>query len=208
MSIAGDCKEVALTDVLFAVIRDTVDDQHIRERAAMALEELIPESRLNELIPLALGQVGDDPDDSIRAHAIRKLVPVVWSVSQALPAVRAPQNMDFMGSYFSLLRYHLSRHLAETDLLLVLARMIRWTQCFDTLSWFGELAETAFAMALKNLAKPEVRKIAVRVWLVKQKRHHPLPHSKESPVIKLFESDVVSVQFESGSASQGRSRGD
>ncbi len=190
MSIAGDCKEVALTDVLFAVIRDTVDDQHIRERAAMALEELIPESRLNELIPLALGQVGDDPDDSIRAHAIRKLVPVVWSVSQALPAVRAPQNMDFMGSYFSLLRYHLSRHLAETDLLLVLARMIRWTQCFDTLSWFGELAETAFAMALKNLAKPEVRKIAVRVWLVKQKRHHPLPHSKESPVIKLFESDV------------------
>ena len=190
MSIAGDCKEVALTDVLFALIRDTTEDQHIREQAANALEELIPPSRLNELIPLALGQVGNDPDDTIRGCALRKLVPAVWSVSQAMPAIRAARNTNFFGSYWSFLRYHLPRHLKEADLLLVLGRMIRWTHCFDTLSWFGELADAAFTMALKNLGKRGIRRLAVRVWVVKQQRHHPLPSSKDSPVIKLFESDV------------------
>jgi hypothetical protein len=190
MSIAGDCKEATLTDVLFAVIRDIVEDQHIREQTAKALEELIPSSRLNELIPLALGQVGADPDDTIRGCALQKLVPTVWSVSQALPAVRATRNSNFMGSYWSFLRYHLPRHLTETDLPLVLGRMIRWTNCFDTLSWFDELAQAAFVMALRNLHKRGIRKLAVRVWVVKTQRHHPLPSSKESPVIKLFESDV------------------
>ena len=190
MSIAGDCKEVALTDVLIAVIRDTTEDQHIREQAALALEYLIPASRLNELIPLALGQVGADPDDTLRGCALQKLVPAVWTVSQALPAIHAARNTNFMGSYWAFLRYHLPRHLTEADLPLVLGRMIRWTHCFDTLSWFEELSEAAFAMALNNLGKRGIRRLAVRVWVVKQQRHHPLPSSKESSVIKLFESNM------------------
>lgn len=190
MSIAGDCREASLTDTMFAVIRDATEEQHIRDQAANALEELIPAARLNELVPLALGQVGADPDDSIRGCALQKLVPAVWSVSQALPAIHATKNSNYMGSYWSLLRYHLPRHLTENDLPLVLARIIRWTHCFDTLSWFEQLSEAAFLMALKNLGKRGIRKLAVRVWVVKQKHHHPLPHSKESPIIKLFESDV------------------
>ncbi|MEW6306596.1 MAG: hypothetical protein AB1705_24285 [Verrucomicrobiota bacterium] len=190
MSMAGDCKEAALTDVLFGVIRDPAEDQHIRERAARALEDLIPSSRLNELIPLALGQVGDDPDDTIRGCALRKLIPAVWSVSQALPAVHAPKNTDFVGPYWSLLHNHLPQHLTEPDLPLVLGRMIRWTHCFDTLSWFGGIAEAAFELALKNLSKHRIRRLAVRVWTVKQQRHHPLPNSEKSAIIKLFESDA------------------
>lgn len=190
MSIAGDCKEAVLTDVLFAIVHDTAEDQHLREQAANALEEIIPESRLNEMIPLALGQVGNDPDHTIRGCALRKLVPVVWSVSQALPAIRAARNSNFMGSYWALLRYHLPRHLTEADLPLVLGRMIRWTHCFDSLSWFEDLAQAAFVMALKNLDKRGIRKLAVRVWAVKNQHHHPLPSSKKSSVINLLESDV------------------
>lgn len=190
MSIAGDCKEADLTDVLFGVLRDATEEQDIRDQAARELEELIPATRLHELIPLALGQVGADPDDAIRGCAIRKLVPTVWTVSQAMVAIRAPRNTNFFGSYWALLHYDLPRHLAETDLPLVLGRMIRWTHCFDTSSWFERLADAAFAMALKSLVKPDIRKLAVRVWVVKQKRYHPLPHSKESAVIKLFETDV------------------
>lgn len=190
MNIACSCREAALTDVLIAVVYDVNENQHIREKAAEALQEVIPLSRLNELIPLALGKIGADPDDTIRACALRRLVPAVWSVSEALPAVRAPRNMRFMGSYWSLLRYDLPRHLAEADLPLVLGRMIGWTDCFDILSWFEPLAQSAFVMALINLDKPAIRRLAVRVWLVKRERHHPLPNSKDSEVIKLFESDL------------------
>jgi hypothetical protein len=190
MSIAGDCKEADLADVLFGVLRDTAEEQQIRDQAARELEELIPAARLHELIPLALGQMGADPDDAMRGCAIRKLVPAVWTVSQALAAIRAPRNTNFFGSYWSLLHYDLPRYLTEADLPLVLGRMIRWTNCFDTLSWFEKLAQAAFVMALKNLHKRSIRKIAVRLWVVKNQHHHPLPNSQESPVVKLFESDV------------------
>lgn len=191
MSIAGDCRESSLTDTLLNVIRDTTETQHIRDHAANTLEELIPTSRLSEMIPLALGQVGKDPDDTIRGCALRKLVPSVWSVSQAIPAIRTEKNPNFIGAYWQLLHYHLPRHLKETDLHLVLRRMIRWTRCFDAMNWHGELAEAAFAMALKNLSNPEIRRLAARIWVVKNKHHHPLPSSKKSLVIKLFESDAT-----------------
>jgi len=189
MSIAGDCTEGDLADVLLRVVRDASEDQHIRDQAAHALEQLIPNARLCDLIPLALGQVGSDPDDTIRGCGFRKLVPALWTVSQAVRAIRAPQNTQLYGSYSSFLKYHLPRYLTLADLPYVLGRMIRWTDCFDSLSWFEELAEAAFAMALKNLDDPWIRKLAVRIWVVKQKRYHPLPHSKESPVIELLEAD-------------------
>ena len=189
LSIAGDCKVTELTDDLLRMIHDATEDQHIRNQAANAAEDLIPESRLAELIPLALGQVGADPDDDIRACAMRRLVPALWSVSQALPAIRAPRNSNYFGSHWAVLKYHLPHHLKESDLQLVLGRLIRWTHCFDSVSQFEDLAGAAFAMALKNLDKRSIRRLAVRVWSVKQKHFHPLPRSKDSPVVKLFEQD-------------------
>ncbi|MDB6066258.1 MAG: hypothetical protein JWR26_2466 [Pedosphaera sp.] len=189
MTIAAECKEADLTDILLGIVKDSTEQQHIRDQAAHALEELIPTPRLPELIPLALGQVGSDPEDTIRGCAIGRLVPVVWSVSKALSAVRAARDTHFYGSYWSLLKYHLPHHLTEADLPPVLARLIRWTHCFDSLSWFEEIADVAFAMALKNLGKRGIRKLAVRVWVVKQQHHHQLPHSKESQFIQLLEAD-------------------
>jgi hypothetical protein len=190
MRIAGDCKEINSFDILMQVVRDSGEEQHIRDQAAHSLESLIPKSRLAELVPLALGHVGGDPDDDIRGCAIRRLVPEHWSVSKALPAIRAPRNTHFYGAYWSLLHYYLPQHLKDADVPLVLARMIRWTHCFDSLSWFEELAEATFAKALKNLENKAIRKLAVRVWVVKQQRHHPLPHSKDSQVVKLLEANV------------------
>jgi hypothetical protein len=189
MDIGGDCKVTDIADDLLRIVQDPGDSQHMRSHAAQALEELIPASRLKELIPFALGHAGTDPDDTIRGCAIRALVPKNWSVSQALPAIRAPRNTHFYGSYWTLLKYHLPRHLTESDLVPVLARMIRWTHCFDMLSWFEDLAGTAFAMAIRNLDKPQIRRLAVRVWKVKQLHYHPLPNTNESPVIKLFATD-------------------
>jgi hypothetical protein len=65
--------------------------------------------------------------------------------------------------------------------------MIRWTHCFDSLSPFKELANKTFSEALQRLETKRFRKLATRVWVIKERRHHPLPHSKESLVVKLFE---------------------
>ncbi|MDL5050708.1 hypothetical protein QQ054_32430 [Oscillatoria amoena NRMC-F 0135] len=189
MSIARDCKEISLVDVFFSIIQDTTEDQSIREHAASSLVSLIPSSRLDELIPLALGQVGEDPDNRMRGYALQKLIPQIWSVSQALPAIQDKRDDVIGDSYWYLLHYHLPVHLNVSDLSSVLERMIRWTNCFDALSWFRELAEAAFTMALKNLGKDDIRKLAVRVWVEKSQHYHPLPNSKESSVVKLLYND-------------------
>jgi hypothetical protein len=115
MEIAGECKVAELTDDLIALVRDSTDAQHIRERAAYALEELIPENRIAELIPFARGESGSDPDDTIKGCALRRLIPTVWSVAEALPLIHAPKNKNLYGSYEAVLRAHLSRHLTESD---------------------------------------------------------------------------------------------
>ena len=189
LDIAGACEVKELSDDLLQIIRDNTDDQQIRDQVAHALEDVFPHSRLSELIPLAMGQAGADPDDTIRACALRRLVPDLWTVSQALPAIRSPRNLHFFGSYRMLLKYHLPLHMRKADLSVVLPRLIRWTKCFDTLSTFENLAEAAFALALKNLDIPEIKRLAVRIWVVKQKHFHPLPQSQESPVLMLLNNN-------------------
>jgi hypothetical protein len=53
LEIAGECDLPELTDTLFRVVRDTGDNQNIREQAAHALVDSMPDARLAELVPLA-----------------------------------------------------------------------------------------------------------------------------------------------------------
>jgi hypothetical protein len=187
LEIARECHLPELTDALFRVVRDTADNQHIREQAAYTLSDSLPDVRLAELIPLAKGELDPDPHDEIRGYALRRLVPKVWTVAQALLLLPAPRNRNFFGSYDLFLKHDLPRHLAESNLPSVLGRLICWTRCFDTLSPFKELAEAAFVEALQRLGTKRIRRLAVRVWLAKARHHHPLPHGKDSKIIELLE---------------------
>jgi len=186
-SIAGECKVAELCDDLLRMVQDATETQHFRDQAAQTLEHLIPTGRLADLIPLATGQIKPDPDDTIRGSAIRRLIPEVWSVSQAAPYLHAPRNDHFFGTYHFLLKYHLPRHLKVEDVIPVLEQLVAKTHCFDTVNAFEELAEAAFVNALQNLSKPDIRQLAVKVWMTKAKAFQPLPRGKDSPVVKLFE---------------------
>ena len=189
MNIAAACGAADLCDDLFRIVRDASERQKIRDDAASTLEELIPESRVGELIPLAEGRVGADVDDNIRACAIRRLVPSLWSVSQALPAIRKPRNRDYHGDFDALREHHLPAHFKDSDLPHVLCRLVLWINCFDRINPLNGLAEKAFAMALRSLAVPNVKRLAVRIWIIKHRRHHPLPSSQESVVVRLLEQE-------------------
>ena len=189
LSIADECRISELTDDLLRLIGDSAEEQDIRNQAARALEDIIPATRLSDLTPLALGQVGPDPADEIRGCAISRLVPAFWSVSQTLANLQSPLNQHFYGSFWRALKFHLPQHIKEDDLPDVLQWAIRETHCFDSGSWFDNIAEAAFVLALKSLNKEQIRHLAVRVWVLKQKGNHPLPYAKDSPVVKLFDQD-------------------
>jgi len=185
-SIARECEVTELCDDLLKMVQDQGEAQQFRDQAAQTLEQLIPTTRLTDLIPLATGQVKPDPDDTIRGSAIRRLVPEYWSVSQAAPYLHVPQNDHFFGTYHFLLKYSLSRHLKDEDVPVILELLVQKTHCFDTINFFEDLAVATFVKALHNLSNPNIRRLAVRVWMTKNKNYHPLPHTNDSPVIKLF----------------------
>ena len=187
LSIARECKLADLSDDLLRIIHDPSESQAFRDQAAQTLAHVIPTTRLANLIPLASGQINPDPDDTIRGSAIQRIVPEMWSVSQAVPYLHAPRNGHFLGTYHFLLKYHLPRNLKDEDVPLVLEQLIAKTHCFDRINPFEELAETAFVRALHSLSKPDVRQLAVKVWMTKATTHQPLPRSRESAVVTLFQ---------------------
>ncbi len=104
-----------------------------------------------------------------------------------MPYLHAPRNDHFFGSYHSLLKYHLPQHLKDEDVPLILGLLVQKTHCFDTINAFQELAEATFVLALKNLSKSDICRLAVQVWMTKARNYHPLPRTADSVVFKLFQ---------------------
>lgn len=181
--IAEACQIPELCDDYFEVLRDSDESQQIREAAADALCASVPEERLAELIPLAEGTVGNDPQDSIRGDALARLVPTIWSVSDALPAIHALRANNYFGSYRRVLSDLLPRHVRTEDLVPLLRKCIEWTHCFDSLNCREELAGQAFAKALDHLDVPEIAALAVEVWLSKSRNYLPFATDSDRSVV-------------------------
>jgi len=189
--IAEICRPPELVNELFATLRDEQESQQIREAASDALCDCMPEGRLSELIPLAFGEVGPDPQDSIRGDALKKLIPAVWAVRDALPLIHAPRDRNFMGSYEMFLRYDCPNRLTDEDVRPVLALLSEWQGCFDSHNSRKEFAEKVFCMALARLDDPAISAKIVQVWLTKSRNHHPFSRGKDSKIRDALEDDGI-----------------
>ncbi len=188
MSIAGKCRCAGLTDCLLARVRDASDDNHLRERAADALSEAVPDDQMALLEPLARGEIKPDPDDTIKAEALLRLVPRFWKVRDTLPHLIHPSNSHFFGSYWTFLNAALLDGLEDEDLLPVLAWLRSRRNCFDSQFTFHRLASVTFAKALQRLHEPAVAAVVVSLWQAwSQDDLHHLP--RESEVISVLEND-------------------
>jgi hypothetical protein len=196
IDIGEACRVQELAPIYLERVNDSSDLQHIREQCASALEEAIPAGKLALLIPFALGKVSPDTEDSIRGCAIRRLVPDLWSLSESLRALKRPQNTHHYGSYYSLLNFHLPKYVRADELPRLLRFLLCWRECFDRLCWFHLLANEIFNQALLHLHHPEIRNLASLVWILKNRRHHPLPDSDGGKVVKsLIDSDQIRRDF-------------
>lgn len=173
IAFAGACEITEAVDNLLAVARDATEHYSIRGYALSAAARLVPPPRLTELIPFASGEVGPDPDDDLKAHALRALVPSVWTASQSLSHLTPPQNPSFFGPYWALLREYIPRHLRPEDLPDVLIKLIEWDNCFDGMSMFHHLADRTMVVALQSLGDPIIADLVVDVWLSKARRYLP-----------------------------------
>lgn len=188
MSIAGECDCTTLTDCLLARINDTADSEHMREQAASALEDLVQNTQLHLLEPLAKGEVAPDSDDSIKGYALRRLIPQHWNVRNALPYLTPRKNTHFIGSYNMVIDHNLPKAVAKDDLLPILTWLRPQKHCLDTQATFHRLASVTFSKALSFLDEAPIADLITELWQLWCLRDH-CHLSQDSEIVAAFEAD-------------------
>ncbi len=202
LEIAEDCRVEELNDRLLGIVCDATWDQQVREGAARTLHKTLPSHRVKALEPLGRGECEPDPDDEIKAHALYRLVPAVWSLAAALQYLTPPKNDHFHGTYYMFLHYEAPNRISVEDLPFVLPWLINIEHCFDILNPFSGLASRALTLALQNLQQLEIRQAIVRLWREKKRKYEHLSTGHRNDEVEallgedLIRRDLASAVFD------------
>ena len=192
MEIAKTCALHEIADELLAVARDVTDNNSIRQFALRALGDVLPPDRAREMIPFAEGRLGPDPDDDLKAYALRVIVPSVWTVTDAIPHLTPLQSPDYFGAYRALLADYLPQNIRAEDLLPLLKKLVELDNCFERFNMFHRIADRTMVLALKSLATPHVADLVIDVWWSKARRHLPLldQHERDQELARILKTDA------------------
>jgi hypothetical protein len=171
IDIAEACRRPELVPTLFDILKSEDGDRYFRSSVADALCASMPDDRLAELEPLARGEVGSDPDQSIIGHALQRLVPRHWSVADALPFLGRTRNSNYFGSYRRALN-DLPKHLDDRDILPGLRAIQDWEGGFSDTSYRRKLCVALLSRGLDQIYDPAVCTELVKLWTTKSRKYH------------------------------------
>ncbi len=171
IEIAEACRLQELVPTLFDILKSEHGERYLRDSVARALCASMPDDRLVELEPLARGEVGPDPDQSILGHALQRLVPEHWSVADALPFIGRTRNPNYFGSYWRALE-ELPKHLNDRDILPGLRAIQEWEGGFSDTSYRRKLCVALLLRGLEQIDNPAVCAELVKLWTTKSRNYH------------------------------------
>jgi hypothetical protein len=115
LNIAERCGLKALQPEILNVVLDGSDNHAVRAMAVAALRRCGDASALSQLLGVARGEAGDDPQDEIKGHALDLLWPTHISTADVF-ALLTPSDPSFFGGYANFM-FGLPTRLATPDLL-------------------------------------------------------------------------------------------
>lgn len=188
IEIAERCQISELSDVLWNVVSDESDPA--RESAAQALCVVLPDHRVPELVALIQNPPETDPDQSILAWALGRLIPSHWKIRGALPFLLPRRNDSFFGSYHTLLEYKLPPMLEEHDVVPVLQWIKADPRCLDSLSSRQKLAIRTVHAAILRLNEPDVAEAFSSLWLRLVDEYHVDDLAGQEDIQKLLLGNI------------------
>lgn len=99
IGIASACKVREVADELVSIALNPLELHELRPYAAYAASELLNDSQLDRLRPLALGEAGSDPEDELKSVAISALWPAHISAEEVFNILVQTQNMRCLGNF-------------------------------------------------------------------------------------------------------------
>jgi hypothetical protein len=116
IDIAEECDVRDLQAELLAIALDQEEEMILRTGAAYALRKIGDKSTNNKLLPLALGQAGDDPQDQLKGCGLRSVWPGGMSATEMFAHLTVPKRSNFVGAYRHFLSSELIEGLTPADL--------------------------------------------------------------------------------------------
>lgn len=173
--IAESCRLQALERDLLKLALDGAEDPYLRSRAVDALSACGEETILPQLLPLAKGEAGSDPDQEIKGYALQTLWPKYITISELFETIT--QSSDgFFGGYAEFLTKTLPGTLSREHLPVALA----WATSFVQASGHGgdfhrkSLADSIFVQAWASLDDPGLIDPLLDYVLVRLRAHFEL----------------------------------
>jgi hypothetical protein len=155
--MAGSCAVTELQPELLQIALEPTADPDLRTRAVSSLQTCGDETVPAQMLVLAKGELGADPNDGIRGHALEILWPKHISASDLFNMLARP-NEGYVGAYVMFLTHTLPESLPIRDLPVAL----RWATSFvASAGYIGDfhrksLADSILFRSWKNLENPEI----------------------------------------------------
>lgn len=149
LRIAGACKVKSLEDDFIKIALDPKEPDEVRQYAGLSLTEVDDPSAVHKLLPLALGQAGNDPDDELKGLGLAAVYPNHLTTAQLFNILTPAKNQSLFGAYQYFLSYTLFERIPQTDIPIALDWVLktdrrrnrtlvtREERFSDDIMWFG-----------------------------------------------------------------------
>lgn len=155
--IADAARQNELADEIADIALDPSLEYVLRDTAAHAIVNLEVASACQKLKPLALGQVGDDPDDQLRGYGLIATWPEFLTTEELLQCLTRPKRSNLAGAYSLFL---ISGKIAETIDAADLPKALEWAVNLpthaDPVDSLSRLAGQLAYRALNHLDDPTI----------------------------------------------------
>ncbi len=120
IEIARACRVTALQSDLVGTALDTSAPHRVRVRAASAAGEIGDASARGALKRILTETADDDPDDGLKAAALKACWPDQMTAQELLAVLTPPKDSHLIGAYFVFLRSDIAATVREQDLTVAL----------------------------------------------------------------------------------------
>jgi predicted NACHT family NTPase len=183
IDIAEECNVKALQNCLADVVLDPNQVYAVREASARAVVRIGDEATKARLKPLALGNAGDDPNDTLKGYGLRAIWPKHITAEDLLNSLSQPKLKlggipAFGGAYQEFIAYEFAQYLQLSNLPVVLSWLEKKKSGCELNYPFKELFDTIVLKAWEHLEEPEILGIFARLVLLNLKEYEPIEKLK------------------------------
>jgi hypothetical protein len=173
IDIAEACESQELQEDAAAVALDPEQEIYVRKEAAHFVARVGDSQTRRLLKPLAMGEVGDDPDNELRGNGLRAVWPEHMTAEEMFDTLEIPDS-SYFGAYWGFVTREVSEGLKPEHLPAALAWVERQNRHVHMSFGLGELMDEVILKAWDHLEVPKIRAAFARASLSLLRKHDEL----------------------------------